>query len=135
MNLPILIYHHLQPDWAESTSCAHSIGRFTAHLDVLHHAGFKTISFKALFDILERGGRVPGRTALVTFDDGYESFRQLALPALVKRGITATVFVVTNEIGGSNSWDAGSGIPRRALMDQSGLKEILAAGMEVGVHG
>ena len=135
MDLPILIYHHLEPDGARLTHCAHSIGRFTAHLDGLKNAGFKTLSFCALFDILERGGRVPGKSVLVTFDDGYESFRQLALPALVKRGMTATVFVVANEMGGFNRWDAGSDIPRRELMNDSGLKEILSAGMEVGVHG
>ena len=42
----------------------------------------------------------PGtRYAAVTFDDGFKNFYECALPELVKRGIPATMFVITDVIG------------------------------------
>jgi peptidoglycan/xylan/chitin deacetylase (PgdA/CDA1 family) len=39
------------------------------------------------------------RHAAVTFDDGFKNFYECALPELVKRGIPATMFVITDVIG------------------------------------
>jgi peptidoglycan/xylan/chitin deacetylase (PgdA/CDA1 family) len=42
----------------------------------------------------------PGtRHVAVTFDDGFKNFYECALPELVKRGIPATMFVITDVIG------------------------------------
>jgi peptidoglycan/xylan/chitin deacetylase (PgdA/CDA1 family) len=44
----------------------------------------------------------PGtRYAVVTFDDGFRNFYDRALPELVKRGIPATMFVISDAIGKS----------------------------------
>ncbi len=40
-----------------------------------------------------QGKSLPHRTVAITFDDGYESTHRLALPALEKHGLPATVFV------------------------------------------
>ena len=45
-----------------------------------------------------------GRYAVVTFDDGFESFAGNALPVLKERGICATVFVVTDFLGDFGGW-------------------------------
>src|SRR6202166_2912873 len=39
------------------------------------------------------------RHVAVTFDDGFKDFYECALPELVKRGIPATMFVITDVIG------------------------------------
>jgi peptidoglycan/xylan/chitin deacetylase (PgdA/CDA1 family) len=39
------------------------------------------------------------RHAAVTFDDGFKNFYDCALPELVKRGIPATMFVISDAIG------------------------------------
>src|SRR6202035_4238967 len=42
----------------------------------------------------------PGtRHVMVTFDDGFRNFYECALPELVKRGIPATMFVISDVIG------------------------------------
>jgi len=135
LDLPILMYHHLEPDGAPITPYAIPAGVFATHLEVLRSAGFVTLSFHQLFEVLEGKRKRPAKAAVLTFDDGYESFRTLALPALVAQGMTATVFVVAGAIGGVNHWDLPQGYPRRALMDEVALKEIVAAGMEIGSHG
>lgn len=50
-------------------------------------------------DDLERASRGTQPVAAVTFDDGYQDFYELAYPLLKRKGIPATVFVVTDLIG------------------------------------
>lgn len=69
----------------------------------------------------------------LTFDDGYEDFLAYALPVLRRYGFTATVFVIADRLGGENSWDPEG--PRKPLMTASQVREVAAAGMEVGSHG
>lgn len=52
-------------------------------------------------------GRLPPRTICITFDDGYRSVHDLALPILRKFGLPATVFVTSGFIGADagNMWN------------------------------
>jgi peptidoglycan/xylan/chitin deacetylase (PgdA/CDA1 family) len=59
----------------------------------------------------------------ITFDDGNASDLEIALPALRERGLTATFFVVAGRLD----------IPR--FLDEAGVRELAAAGMEIGCHG
>lgn len=68
----------------------------------------------------------------LTFDDGYADFVRHVVPVLSRMGFTATVFMVSGEIGGGNSWDEG---PRKPLMDAGQLRVAAEAGMEVASHG
>jgi peptidoglycan/xylan/chitin deacetylase (PgdA/CDA1 family) len=51
-----------------------------------------------LLDSLDSGVSLPPDSALITFDDGYESFYRLAEPVLITMGIRAVVFVPTRYI-------------------------------------
>ena len=74
--------------------------------------------------------------AAITFDDGYRDFAQLAVPALVRRGLHATVFVPAGLIGDQNRWDTDSGVaPPRAILDGAGLRDLDDRHVEVGGHG
>ncbi len=42
---------------------------------------------------------------LLTFDDGYVSFRTLALPVMEKYALPAALFVTVNHAGGTNAWE------------------------------
>jgi peptidoglycan/xylan/chitin deacetylase (PgdA/CDA1 family) len=52
-------------------------------------------------------GRLPPRTVCITFDDGYRSVHDLALPILRKFKLPATVFVTSGFVGGQagNMWN------------------------------
>jgi len=49
---------------------------------------------------LSAGRRLPENAAAITFDDGYASVHDLALPVLKKLGLPATVFVTTGFVDG-----------------------------------
>jgi len=52
-----------------------------------------------------RNNRMPPRAVAITFDDGYRSTHDLALPILKKFNLPATVFVTTGYLAGSNMWN------------------------------
>lgn len=70
----------------------------------------------------------------VTFDDAYKTVFEHAYPALKNRGMTATVFVVADQIGGTNEWDCRIGDQLEELMTADQLKEMAANGFEIGAH-
>jgi peptidoglycan/xylan/chitin deacetylase (PgdA/CDA1 family) len=59
----------------------------------------------------------------ITFDDGNASDLEIALPALRERGMTGTFFVVAGRLDASG------------YLDEAGVRELAAAGMEIGCHG
>ena len=77
-----------------------------------------------------RAGRPRGLVG-ITFDDGYVSVLEAALPELQRHGFTATMYIVSGRLGGSNDWDEG---PRWPLMSAGQIGELAAAGMEIGSH-
>lgn len=60
-----------------------------------------------LYDALQllREGRLPPRAIAITFDDGYRSTHDLALPILKEYGLPATVFVTTGHIDHGSMWN------------------------------
>jgi len=137
MDIPILMYHHLVPGCVVPPELRYTVAieLFERQLDILSKRGFLTIGFSDLFRIATGVMSRPAkRLVLLTFDDGYESFIQLAVPALEKRRMRATVFIVAGEIGGHNRWDTDRGRPRLELMGDVGIRSALSAGMEIGVH-
>ncbi len=68
-----------------------------------------------------RGGKV-----CITFDDGYKSVHDVALPALSAHGMVATAYVITEYIN-KTLYD----LP---CMDAADLQALQAAGWEIGSH-
>jgi peptidoglycan/xylan/chitin deacetylase (PgdA/CDA1 family) len=52
-----------------------------------------------------RDNKVPPRAVCISFDDGYRSCHDFALPILNSLGLPATVFVTTGYLDGGNMWN------------------------------
>jgi peptidoglycan/xylan/chitin deacetylase (PgdA/CDA1 family) len=50
-------------------------------------------------------GRLPARSACITFDDGYADNAEVALPLLQKHGLHATFFIATGFLDGGRMWN------------------------------
>lgn len=72
----------------------------------------------------------------ITFDDGFLNFTSSAMPMLSHLGLPATVFVVSDAVGGTNAWGGTStpDIPTLPLMNWPDIERIRQAGFEVGAH-
>jgi peptidoglycan/xylan/chitin deacetylase (PgdA/CDA1 family) len=67
--------------------------------------------------------RLPERSVVLTFDDGYAAHLSIIAPMLVRYHFTGTFFVTVNHVGtpGFLTWDQ--------------LRQLVFLGMEVGSHG
>jgi peptidoglycan/xylan/chitin deacetylase (PgdA/CDA1 family) len=72
----------------------------------------------------------------LTFDDGFQNFTTSAASLLAGHGLPATVFAVSDAVGGTNAWEGrdAPGIPTLPLMGWPELQAAHAAGFEIGAH-
>jgi peptidoglycan/xylan/chitin deacetylase (PgdA/CDA1 family) len=76
-----------------------------------------------------------GKTAVITFDDGYEDNFTHALPILREFNAPATIFVITKNIGQKNVvWrEAGEDLPAD-IINWDSLEKLQKHGWEIGSH-
>lgn len=133
----VLSYHEIAekadaliPEYAVSPTM------FVRQIDWLRNNGY---NFVSVDDILaHKAGQkmLPQKAVLVTFDDGYRSAYDHALPFLKMLGIPSVVAVVGawEEESGTVNFD-GRMIPRNKLMTWDQLREISKDGLvEIGSH-
>lgn len=100
--------------------CFHGIGRPGRRLEPGEERYWVHLSqFRTILDDLATW---PVRARL-SFDDGNRSDLDLALPALVERGLRADFFVLAGRLGSAGSVDA------------DGVRRLRRHGMGVGTHG
>ncbi|WP_052350599.1 polysaccharide deacetylase family protein [Paenibacillus gorillae] len=87
----VLMYHHI--DTKESGATI-SPSRFGTHMKLLKENGYNVISVEQFADFMQKKRTVPDNAVVITFDDGYESFNQYAVPIMKKYNFTATHFII-----------------------------------------
>ena len=95
-------------------------------------AGFTGMTFSDLADAFQSGRALPERPVVLTFDDGYADFAEAAWPILRRYDFPATVFVTTGWIADSRPRVAGAPLDR--MLNWSQVRELAAAGIEIGAH-
>lgn len=132
---PILAYHavtdRVDPRYA---SMAVTPADFERQLAWLHSAGYVFLTTSAYVDAL-RNDALPELPVVLTFDDALRDVLERALPALLRHGATATMYVPTAHVGGTSRWAEKRGDGERPLLDWDGVREVAAAGVEIGGHG
>jgi peptidoglycan/xylan/chitin deacetylase (PgdA/CDA1 family) len=104
---------------------------FRTQVELLLAAGYRFVTMAQLARRADGGTPEPGLAA-ITFDDGLRNNYTTALPILREHEIPATVYVTVGFIGGSSPWIGPNG--DGAMMDESELRELAAAGWELGAH-
>jgi peptidoglycan/xylan/chitin deacetylase (PgdA/CDA1 family) len=125
----ILMYHAVADVATDPYRLAVSPRRFAEQLAWLERAGLRGVGVGELVNAMA-AGRAGGLVGL-TFDDGYTSVLDTVLPELGRRGFGATAFIITGRLGGTNDWDDG---PVWPLLGRAGVRELAAAGLEIGSH-
>jgi peptidoglycan/xylan/chitin deacetylase (PgdA/CDA1 family) len=105
---------------------------FRRQMGLLKMLGYRGLSMGELELYLR--GPLTGKVVGITFDDGYLNNLQHALPILQEFGFSATCYVVSNGVGGSNAWDHARGVAPKPLMNPDHLRTWVAAGQEIGAH-
>ena len=134
--VPVLMYHALSPAGTPGFSrWTLSPERFESHLGYLSQEGYRAITVAELAERRRRGALDwSARLIVLTFDDAYTDFLEVAVPALQRYGMTATLFVPTGYVGGHSGWMRADGEGDRAVLSWPDLSEISRHGVEIGAH-
>jgi len=103
----LLQYHHVD----DSTPPITSVSKETLaeHLELVKNEGFQVLPLPEVIDTLKSGGYFKKPTAVITFDDAYDSIYTNGFPLLKKYNWPFTIFIapkpVEERFGGTLSWD------------------------------
>lgn len=97
-DVPVLMYHHLLKDEENpfKDNCAIlPVETFKKHMDFLYKNGYNTIGLGELEGFVKGEIKLPKRSVLITFDDGYKSNYEYAYPILKEYGFRAAIFLIS----------------------------------------
>ncbi|WP_229711306.1 polysaccharide deacetylase family protein [Pectinatus frisingensis] len=116
----ILEYHKVNND--DNDEYTTPVNDFEEQLDYLTRQGYKTISIMDFVRAKKYGEKLPAKSVILTFDDGYEDNYTDVMPFLKDHAMKGTVFIIANDVGqpGYLSWQQ--------------IKDMQSTGMEIGSH-
>lgn len=127
----ILMYHSIGDDTDDPYAL--SVKAFRKQISWLSEHGFEVVPLSSLLQSIQsRHYRILRKKVVITFDDGYQDFFTNALPILLDRKVPATVFLVTDMLGGRPSWNESETDVR--LMSEDEARYIKAHGISLGSH-
>ena len=124
---PILCYHKTEPvpAGARIKGLYLERGLFRQQIQELAKAGFSFLP-----PGLPQGTQV----LAITFDDGFVSNLEAAVPVMREFGCRAINYLVADRIGKTSDWESAEGGEARPLMDEPQIRDWMAAGNWVGAH-
>ncbi len=130
--LPIFTYHAIGE---HPSPVSTPVSVFEQHLNALAKAGYSAVTVADALAFL-RGEKIPAsKPILITFDDGYESVYTRAWDRLRDYGFTATIFLITDRVGGDNRWlGQHESIPPSPLLTWTQIEHMAAQGADFAAH-
>lgn len=125
-SVPVLMYHHVSPSPGLVTVSPET---FADQMRGLATAGYRTLRADEFAAFLA-GDKVPDRSVLITFDDGYLDNWVHAHPILKQYGFSAVMFVVSDWIndGPCRPHAGEEGAPLPATPEHNACKRSIAEG-------
>lgn len=126
----VLLYHSVtdnivQDEWMEATLPKDMFERQMRHLA---ENRYNIVDCRKAVEYLERREKMPPKTVVITFDDGYRDNYLSAWPILKKYGFCATIFVTLNFLRDYS----GDG----RFLSCSELRDMKkSGGIDIGCHG
>jgi peptidoglycan/xylan/chitin deacetylase (PgdA/CDA1 family) len=125
--LPILAYRRISPDGLNAVTPDF----FEQQLQDLQKKGYYSASWENWQNAKRDKTPLPGKAVIMTFDGGYLDFFRYAWPLLKRYNFTATVFLVAESIGETNSWEKAE-FEEVKLMGWPEIRQLRDAGIEFG---
>lgn len=103
----ILAYHRVGEDAYPDSSLR--TDQFAAHIEAISKDGYNVMALPAVIAALKKGEALPRQTIVITFEGGFRSGYQNAIPLLLEKNIPFTVFFASdyadNESDQHIGWD------------------------------
>ena len=119
--IPILCYHRIGEN--NNNKMNIPINQFRSHLSLIKELGMTPITFDEWEAcVLHATNTLPQKPVMITFDDGWRSQYQNALPILNEFGYKATFYVYMSFLNSGNA------------MNWTQLRELIKQGHTIGSH-
>ena len=123
VRVSIIGYHDLAENLPETAMRMHT-SKFRKQMETIRQLGLKVITLEE-FTAWKKGEKqIPGKSVLITFDDGWKSTYTDAFPILKEFGFPYTVFLYKNYVDGGG----------KALTTEMIGEMLKAGGMSIGSH-
>ncbi len=131
----ILLYHQIGETLHNNVNpdCFCSRQKFLEQMEFLKSSSIEVISLDRALITLFSEGQPQKDQVVLTFDDGCESFYDVAHPILEKYGFPATIYPVVGSLGKVANWN-GIIYPQLKILDQQKLITLSKNGVEIGGH-
>lgn len=131
--VPILMYHSISSECEKMGKPYYDIHTspevFRQHMSYLHRNQYKTINLSEALCYLTSNFPTPGKTVVLTFDDGYEDFYHTAMPILKEFGFSAIVYLPTAYIDNESLNLRG-----KSHLNWIQVRELIKEGVFFGSH-
>lgn len=138
--LPILMYHRVVDvvDFDDPLRLCVSRSEFETHMRFVHDRGYQCITVEDVAKAMVTGDWQWKRPIVISFDDGYQDNYTIAFPILKKYGLSGTIYLVTDHIGGTNVWDTSNNeslpVATAPLLNVDQIMEMKEYGISFGSH-
>lgn len=111
LHVPVLFYHHIQPQanavLNKQTSVSTDINYFEQQLAYLNDHGYTTVTALDLVNALKNHTGLPGKSIVVTIDDGYADVYTNLFPLIKRYNIRVSLLIASGLVGNSGfvTWD------------------------------
>jgi GT2 family glycosyltransferase/peptidoglycan/xylan/chitin deacetylase (PgdA/CDA1 family) len=139
-SVPVLMYHafdevdHGDNDPGSQSRYVLSRRAFARQMRLLAVLRYRVISFEQLARAIRGECLPPRRAAVITIDDGYRDNLELAQPILRRHRFSATHFLISRRLGGSNDWDRPGVLSGRPVLSAEEALRLRAEGALLGAH-
>jgi peptidoglycan/xylan/chitin deacetylase (PgdA/CDA1 family) len=125
-NVRVLTYHRFATARRDAFAVEPSV--FARQMEWIAAQG-AAVSLNDVLDFMAGRRSLPQGSVLVTIDDGYESVHSVALPQLQRHGVPAVAFIPPALL------DRPAADDPEPRLSWSQVRELVAAGIEIGSHG
>ena len=115
--VPVLSYYRLSKN--KPSKMAITRDDFKAQMKYLKDNDYHVITLDQLLGFIDYQEQIPEKSVAITFDDGWISIYDIAVPILKEYGFPATIFIYTDFVGGGKA------------MSWKHIKELSEAGFDI----
>ena len=127
----ILMYHSVGEVLPQDKTINVSVEAFQQQMAFLKKHHYHVIPLLEVVELLKTGQKIPPKTVVITFDDGYENNYTLVFPILKRYQLPATIFIISRFIGQEEQMYGR----RVKFMTTAMVKEIADSGIvTIGSH-